>query len=803
MLVNIEINGEKLQAENGTMLIELADNHGIQIPRFCYHKNLSIAANCRMCLVEVEGAPKPMPACATPITDGMKVFTRSTKALAAQKAVMEFLLINHPLDCPVCDQGGECDLQDFSVGYGQGHSQYSEIKRVVKDKDIGPLIATEMTRCIHCTRCVRFGQEIAGIREMGATGRGEHMEIGTYVEKSIDSELSGNIIDLCPVGALTSKPFRFIARSWEMQSADTVSAHDCVGSNLQVHTLRGQIKRVVARENTQINETWISDRDRFAYLGLQHKQRAATPMIKENGSWRECDWQTALHFAADGIKSVIHNSAADQLGVLLSPSSTVEECYLAQKLARGIGCQNIDHRLFQSDYLTQELEPDYLGMAMPVADLAKQEAFLLIGSNIRKEQPIIAHHIRQATLTPGASCHVTPVAAQVSSIHYLDPQPIFDLQQNLVVAPHDLGRELLALAKVVVKQKSPEIDADFADMLKDVDSNEAHEQIVADLLATDKSVVLLGSAAQATPDYSALRMLASFIAEHTGSELVHLTDGANSTGAYLAGAVPHRLPMNVEQRHTQGLATQQMFDENLKAFIIHGIEAEYDIENPDKAVNQLRQAFCVSITAYVNETTLDYADVILPAAVYTETSGTFVNVAAQWQSFSAVVPPFAESRPAWKIFRVLGNLFDVQGMDYISSQEVRDELAVAAAEAKTGLLQWQLPQKFVHLTNDAIYRIASRPLYAVDAIVRRADALQKTHDAKQMRLVRVSQRLADKLQLQAGDQVTLKQNDLSTQAQVCIDDTLVDNTVYLANSTEQSAALGCSFSKIELIQNKS
>jgi len=721
-MVTFEIDGKTLQAENGKMLIEVTDECGIDIPRFCYHKNLSIAASCRMCLVEVEKAPKPMPACATPIAEGMKVFTKSTKALAAQKAVMEFLLINHPLDCPICDQGGECDLQDFSVGYGDGNSQYVEIKRVVKDKDIGPLISTEMTRCIHCTRCVRFGQEIAGVREMGATGRGEHMEIGTYIEKSVDSELSGNIIDLCPVGALTSKPFRYHARSWEMSKHNSISAHDCVGSNTEVHTLRNEIKRVVSRENPLINETWISDRDRYSYVGLNHSDRLSTPMIKVNNEWKECSWEDALNAAVDGIKNIISENNADSLGALLSPSSTTEELYLAQKLLRGIGSNNIDHRLRQSDYRDQEIDPIYSSLSMPINELAQQDAFFIIGSNTRKEQPIIAHFIRQANRVKSNNT--------ISLLNPVDFSTNYDdINTKIITSPINLYSELQSVCKAVLENNSSvQAPEGLSNLIATSEVKSEHQAIVTNLVNAEKSVVLLGSLSQSLPDYSAIRMLASFIAENTNSTLSFLTAGANSTGAYIAGAIPHRT--ECMQEETQGLATQQMFEQQLKAYILNGIEAEFDIENPDNAKAALESAFVVSITPYITDSIKEYADVLLPSSTYTESSGTFVNISGDWQSFNAIVNPLGESRPAWKILRVLGNLFDVENMDYISSEEVKDELSSKLAGITAdNKLSWNCPAKQSY-QNKNTDSIITPSIYSIDSVVRRSEPLQQTVDGQ-------------------------------------------------------------------------
>ena len=790
-MVTFEINGKTLQAEDGKMLIEVTDECGIDIPRFCYHKNLSVSANCRMCLVEVEKAPKPMPACATPVTEGMKVFTKSTKALAAQKAVMEFLLINHPLDCPICDQGGECELQDFSVGYGAGNSQFSEIKRVVKDKDIGPLIATEMTRCIHCTRCVRFGQEIAGIREMGATGRGEHMEIGTYVEKSVDSELSGNIIDLCPVGALTSKPFRYHARSWEMDKHYSVAAHDCVGSNIEVHTLRGEIKRVVARENKAINETWISDRDRFSYIGLNHSERLTQPMIKVDNEWQECSWDKALNFAVDGIKSLLKDNGSETLGALVSPSATTEELYLAQKLLRGIGSNNIDHRLRQCDYATQELDPLFSGLGMPVKELATQDAFFVIASNTRKEQPIIAHYIRQASLS----------GCSVSLLNPVDYSTNFPVDTKIITAPANLFTELQAVCKALLESNSTLNAPDgLTELIEQVKISSAHQKIINNLISAEKSIILLGSLSQTLPDYSAIRMLASFVAEHTNSKLSFLTTGANSSGAYIAGAIPHRT--ECMETVTQGLATQQMFEQQLNAYILHGVEAEYDIENPDKVTAALKSAFVVSITSYITETMKEYADVLLPASVYAESSGTFVNISGDKQSFKAVVKPLGESRPAWKILRVMGNLFNLDNMDYISSEEVKDELfdkllATPVEQTTDNKISWQCPSNIVHLSK-GFYRVGDFSIYSVDSVVRRSEPLQQTADGQNQGIIKINSKLADSIKIQAGQQVDIKQTQANCMSTIVIDDSIPDNCVYFPHGTEQSSIMGCSFSGIEL-----
>jgi len=784
-MVTIEINGKTLQAENGQMLIEVADKAGVAIPRFCYHKKLSVAASCRMCLVEVEKAPKPMPACATPVTDGMKVFTNSTKALAAQKSVMEFLLINHPLDCPVCDQGGECDLQDLSVGYGDGKSQFVEIKRVVKDKNIGPLIATDMTRCIHCTRCVRFGQEIAGVRELGATGRGDHMEIGLYVEGSVDSELSGNIIDLCPVGALTSKPFRFSARSWEMNSHDSIAGHDCVGSNITVHTLRDSVKRVVARENEGVNETWISDRDRFAYLGCTSSDRLLQPMRKVDGEWQECGWEDALHTAVEGFKNIVTEHSAAQLGAIVSPSSTLEEMALAEKLMRGLGSDNIDHRLRQSDYSDQDNDPLFLGLGIQLQELVEQNAVFIIGGNIRKDQPIVGHYVRQASLK----------GAQVSLLNPIDFTVNYNCLSHIVAAPKDIFQQLKGVAKAVMQSAANVVPDGLYTLVESTELDTQHQKIADSLINAEKAVVILGSLAQNLPDFGAIRMLASYISEQTGAVLGYLTAGANSSGAFLAGAVPHKSASG--ETTVNGLAVQQMLEQPLNGYLLSGVEAELDIENPVQAIGALKSAFVVSMTSYVTDSMKEYADVLLPMSVQNETSGTYVNIEGTWQSFKGIAKINGLAKPGWKILRVMGNLFDLSGFDYISSEEIKDELAQKVADQTLNTaMEWQCPQEPQSFTGK-IQRVGDLPIYAVDATTRRAQALQDTKDG-QVNGIRINQKLADSLNLSEGQQVVAKQGESSCQSILNIDNTIPDNCAQLAAATPISSSMGNCFAEIEI-----
>ncbi len=699
------------------MLIEAADEAGIPIPRFCYHKKLSVAANCRMCLVDVEKAAKPLPACATPVTDGMRVHTRSPKALEAQRGVMEFLLINHPLDCPICDQGGECELQDIAVGYGGGQSRYSENKRVVNDKNLGPLISTDMTRCIHCTRCVRFGEEIAGIKELGAVGRGEHMAIGTYVQQTVSSEMSGNVIDLCPVGALTSKPFRYAARSWEMNSRPAIAPHDCMGSNIDLHVRRNEVMRVVPRENEAINETWISDRDRFSYEGLKSQDRLQAPMIKVAGEWQKVTWDVALDFAVKGLLSITGGHGPHTLGALLSPSATTEEAYLLQKLVRGLGCNNVDHRLCQTDFSHDDNAPLYPSLGQPIAYLETVDAVLLIGSNVRKEQPIASHRLRKAALN----------GAKVMVVNPHDYPFNFPVAQKIVVDAALMVRELATVVKALAQLSRKPLPPGLDKLLVGINVDTVHTVIARNLIEAKRAAVVLGVGAMGHTALSSLNALAGVIAELTGASLGYLTVGANGAGAWLAGAVPHRGPVGAIS--TAGLNAREMaLGEGLKGYLLLGIEPEHDSVLADALMAKLSRAeFNVVLSAYFTDAMAGYANVVLPIGPFSETSGTYVNVAGQWQSFAAAVTPQGNSRPAWKVLRVLGNLLNLNGFDYLSSEEVREELREQLGDRlANNMTAWRCPSS---LSGSAGSAVELTP-YAIDAIVRRAESLQQTPDAK-------------------------------------------------------------------------
>jgi NADH-quinone oxidoreductase subunit G len=712
-IVNIEVDGKPVEARKGQMIIEVTDGIGNYVPRFCYHEKLSIAANCRMCLVEVEKAPKPMPACATPVMEGMKVFTRSHAAIAAQKATMEFLLINHPLDCPICDQGGECELQDLALGYGRDVSRYHERKRVVKDKDIGPLVSTDMTRCIHCTRCVRFGEEITGQQQLGTTERGENMKIGTYVEQSIDHELSANIIDLCPVGALNNKPYRYSARAWEMTQRPTVSPHDCVGSNMNAHVLRGTVKRIVPRENEAINETWLSDRDRFSYEGIYSRDRLTGPRLKSGDTWEDVSWEEALERLAKEIGAV----AAEKIGILASPSSTLEELHLMARLADHIGSANIDHRIRQRDFSDQDNDPVMPWLGCSVEDIEKAGAILVVGSNLRKEAPIIAHRVRKASLA----------GAEVSVADTVEREYFFKLHEHLD------GDGLVAqLAGIVAAAGKSKLPASVEKVCQGVTPTDQQKRIANSLADADDALVVMGLIAARHPASSAVRALVAALGELTGASTGTLSEGSNSAGASIAGVLPHR-GRGGEARATPGLNAADMLQDTLDVTILFGLEPE-DITGVDDAGGRLSDhKFVVAMTPFGGASLEQTANLMLPIGTFAETSGTFVNCECSWQSFVGIAKPVGEARPGWKVLRVLGNLLEADGFEYVSSEEVRDELAgmigeVSPDNAYKGTSAIAAPNGA-----DDPAKTVDVPIYEVDALVRRAAALQLTPEALRAR----------------------------------------------------------------------
>ena len=699
--INLEVNGVTLEASPGQMLIEVTDKADIYIPRFCYHEKLSIAANCRMCLVEVEGANKPMPACATPVAPDMKVHTRSAYAIAAQKATMEFLLINHPLDCPICDQGGECELQDLAMGYGRDVSRFSEGKRSVKDENLGPLVSTDMTRCIHCTRCVRFGEEIAGIQELGTMGRGEHMRISTYVAKTVDHELSGNIIDLCPVGALNNKPYRFAARAWEMEQRASIAPHDCVGSNIYAHVLRGMVKRVVPRPNEAVNETWLSDRDRFSYEGIYSKDRLKVPMVKENGVWQERSWEDALEHVALKLRQ----SGAD-IGALVSPSSTCEEAWLINRLFEHAGSAHLDSRLRRTDFHDQNNDPVYPSLGVPIAELEQQQGVLLIGSDLRCEAPILAHRLRKAALK----------GCKVAVVNAIDYPYLFPVADTHIVEADNWCATLAGLVVAAGGELPPAVAAKF----------ELDPSGSVDYLKNAPSLILLGQMAQRHPAFGMLRYLSVVLARLTGATLGYVTDGANTAGVSLAGVLPHR-SVGGQPRSEVGDTVLSM---RPKTLLLFNVESVTDLSDQIDR-NAMRQAAetVVAFTPYAPDTLLDDADVLLPIGTWAETSGTFVNVAGLWQSFTGVANPVGLARPAWKVLRVLANLLKVPDTDYESSAAVLTEMREHCESVLMNNMPEFAPAESPLVERPAEISELEISLYQSDNIVRRATALQNTQQA--------------------------------------------------------------------------
>ncbi|MDO9482842.1 MAG: NADH-quinone oxidoreductase subunit NuoG [Hydrogenophaga sp.] len=700
-MVEIELDGKKVEVPPGSMVMHAAEKAGTYIPHFCYHKKLSIAANCRMCLVDVEKAPKPMPACATPVTMGMIVRTKSDKAIKAQQSVMEFLLINHPLDCPICDQGGECQLQDLAVGYGGGASRYEEEKRVVFHKDVGPLISMEeMSRCIHCTRCVRFGQEIAGVMELGMSHRGEHAEIETFVGNTVDSELSGNMIDICPVGALTSKPFRYSARTWELSRRKSVSPHDSTGANLIVQVKNHKVMRVVPLENDAVNECWIADRDRFSYEAVNSEERLTAPMLKQGGEWKTVDWQTALEYVANGLKQVKADHGADAIGLLASPHSTVEELTLAGALVRGLGSQNIDTRLRHADFTNTAPLGAARWLGRSVASLSSLQRVLVVGSHLRKDHPLFAQRIRQAA-RQGCQINVLGTATQDWAM------PV----KNTVLADSSLWVVALAGIAAAVAQ---ETGATAPVVVEVTDTARA---VAKSLLGGEQKAVLLGTAAAHHEKAASLLSLANWIAQQTGATVGYLTEAANTVGAQLVGATPGQ----------GGFNAGQMLGGSLKAALLLNTEPAYD----SAAGTAGLKAADMVVTLSPFKCNMDVSDVLLPIAPFTETSGSFVNAEGRVQSFHAVVRPLGDTRPAWKVLRVLGNLLGLAGFDADSSQAVLANAlpGVAAGTVVDASRLSNASSAAVDLT-PAHLQPCVAAIYQLDGLVRRATSLQLTNDAR-------------------------------------------------------------------------
>ncbi|MBU3609343.1 NADH-quinone oxidoreductase subunit G [Polynucleobacter wuianus] len=770
-MVEIELDGKTVEVPQGSMVMHAANKLGTYVPHFCYHKKLSIAANCRMCLVEVEKAPKPLPACATPVTQGMKVFTHSAKAVEAQRSVMEFLLINHPLDCPICDQGGECQLQDLAVGYGKSNSRYDEEKRVVFHKNVGPLISMqEMSRCIHCTRCVRFGQEVAGVMELGMINRGEHSEITTFVGQTVDSELSGNMIDLCPVGALTSKPFRYEARTWELGRKRSVSPHDSLGANTTVQTKANKVMRVVALDNEEINECWISDRDRFAYEGLNSKDRITTPMVKQGGQWLETDWQSALDYVAHSLKTISSESGPQSIGALAHPISSTEELHLLQKIVRGLGSNQVETRLRQTDIAGAATAP-WLGM--PIAKLSTLDRALVIGSFLRKDQPVLAARLRTATKR----------GLQVSRIDAGGDDWLITAT-GIAAAPSAWLNALSEVALAIAIAKS--VSAPVGTFNLPVS---APAQKIADsLLSGSTAAVLIGSAAIAHPHSSDLHFLAQFIAEQTGATLGFLPVGGNAVGASLVNA--------------NGAGIESVLSGDRRAVLLMNIEPDSDLPNPEQARAALAMANTViALSAYKSADLLEVADVILPITPFTETVSTFVNAEGRAQTIQPAVKPLADSRPAWKVLRVLGGLLNLDGFLYNLPEEVLGE---ALGDNYCTRLNNQSAANSVANGTVAplngLERLSDVNIYAGDQIVRRSSALQLTRDAKRGNQVGLGQKLFNALGLKEGDAVQVSQGNHSVALPATLEVNLAEGAVRISAGTVASAKLGSMFGPVTVIK---
>ena len=774
-MAELNIDGKTVTVADGSVVMHATEAAGIYVPHFCYHKKLSIAANCRMCLVDIEKMPKPMPACATPVTNGMVVRTKSDKAIKAQQSVMEFLLINHPLDCPICDQGGECQLQDLAVGYGGSASRYAEDKRVVFHKDVGPLISMEeMSRCIHCTRCVRFGQEVAGVMELGMIHRGEHSEITTMADRTIDSELSGNMIDICPVGALTSRPFRYSARTWELSRRKSVSPHDSVGANLVVQVKAGKVMRVLPLENDEVNECWISDRDRFSYEALGSDARLTQPMLKQGGVWQAVDWNTALAYAADGLKRVKAEFGTSHIGAIGHATSTAEELHLLAKLVRGLGSESIDFRTRHADFSNSASNGHARWLGLPIAALSHLDRAFVIGSFLRKDHPLLAQRLRQATTRHGA---------MVMSLHAVHDDWAMPLAATLTAAPSQWLSQLADVAAAVAKAAGvpAPLPADPG----------PHAQAVAEaLLSGERKAVLLGNAAAQHPQAAQLLALAQWIAQRTGASVGYLGESGNSVGAQLVNALPG----------AGGLNAAQMLSQPMKALLLLNAEPVLDSANGAAAQAALTASgLVVAMTAF-KDACADVADVMLPIAPFTETAGTFVNAEGRAQSFHGVVKPLGDARPAWKVLRVLGNLLGLNGFSQETVEEVKAEALGDIALLAARLDNSSSAVLTLGATAPAgLQRVADVPLYSTDALVRRAAALQATADAREP-VVGLPSALWAELGLKAGDRVRVTQGQGGATLSAREDTTLAADTVRIAAGHSATATLGAMFGAITVVK---
>ncbi len=774
-MLEIEIDGKTAQVPDGSTVMDAAQQVGVYIPHFCYHKKLSIAANCRMCLVQVEKAPKPLPACATPVTNGMKVFTHSDLAIKAQKGVMEFLLINHPLDCPICDQGGECQLQDMSVGYGPMKSRYTEEKHVVFHKNVGPLISMEeMSRCIHCTRCVRFGQEIAGIMELGMANRNMHSEITTFLGRTVDSELSGNMIDLCPVGALTSKPFRYTARSWELQRRKSISPQDSVGANLVVQVKHDNVMRVLPQENEAVNECWISDKERFSYQALNLEDRLTKPMVKQGGEWREVDWNVALDYVCHGLKDVAREHGGDAVAALAAASSTLEELYLLGKVMKGLGSGNFDFRPRQKDFSSDFKRAGTPWLGMQLSEIADLDAALVVGSFLRKDHPLIAQRLRQAAKK----------YTKVSLLSVTADDQLIELHASITVPPSSLAQSLAAIVKSVAEIKGDAAPAGTGDAV----TCETSKKIAQSLIDGEKRAIFLGNVATQSDQATQLHALALELGRLTNATVGFLGESGNVTGGHAGWALP------------SGANARQMFEQPRKAYVLMGIEPEFDYANPQVAMAALKQAgLVIFMSAFKHAPALEYADVMLPIAPFTETAGTFINIEGRVQSFNGVVKARGEARPAWKVLRVIGNVLDFEGFDYDNSEAVRDAVIGEGTEFVTGLDNGLngVPINLGATDVDGLQRISDVPINFADPMARRSSSLKQTADSI-VPSARVSEQTLAKLGLKSGDQVRVRQGAGEALLFAKLDKNVPDGCVRVSAAHVSTSSLGEMFGQISV-----
>ncbi len=781
-MIEFELDGKTVSAKPGSTILEVALQEGKYIPHFCYHKKLSIAANCRMCLVEVEKARGPAPACATPITEGMKVHTCSKMAVEAQQGVMEFLLINHPLDCPICDQGGECQLQDLAVGYGRSASRFEEDKRAVTDKDLGPLVKTTMTRCIHCSRCIRFTDEIAGFQELGMSYRNNHVEVMPFIGKTVDSELSGNIIDICPVGALTSKPFRDTARSWELSRRKSISPHDALGSNIQVHIDKyHKVVRVLPLENEALNECWLSDRDRFSYEGLYHEERLTQAMIKQDGKWIKVDWETALNYAAKSINGVKMDHGSDAIGVLASAISTTEELHLLQKMMRGIGVSNLDYRLEQQDFSLDGKQEgtNYLGSS--VTDFVANKSILVVGSMLREEQPLLTQRLRQAAKH---ECELHLINLKQEDVK-------IELSSQLTVDPRKFAYTLGQILKAACQISGKTTAIDLA-QVEVCDKTKA----IAESLLKYNGHIVLGRIARSLADYAQLLVLSNEIASVVGGKSGILPNLANELGAQLVGFTPYRAAFN--GYFTKGLNASQMLENQRKAYVLLNTELERDAYNTQLALAALNKAETVIVmSAYINEDMLQYADVILPVTPYTETAGSYVNMQGTWQTFNGVTRPLGDAKPGWKVIRVLANKFNLDGFEQDSIEDVRSELTGLKDTSSYLNNSTKFDSFAVGLPKiSGLIRFGVTGIYSGDSIVRRSASLQQTALAK-LPVLTLSSELATKLNLANGNEAVVKQSHAQNRYNVTVSEQLASDVVLLAKNHDSINFAG-SYDAIEI-----